>query len=224
MSRDFNKTNQGRSTQGKLVNIKTVLLLEDVRQYVHDNFDGACIVGAVHDEEGKVRHCHVVVRFVGVTRWAKLAQWLHERDGHEYAEPAQSWRRSVRYLLHLDNPEKALIPRDALVSENIDDSELSQLLGASKLPILESLIAAQSLPVHRRFEFLVCERGHHPSEVSAAIRCMLDIEKWERTRSALGLAESALPRGVVESDDSTPQELEEMGLFDDEGAPVDIYD
>lgn len=223
MARESGKTNQGRSTQGKLVNVKTVLPMPRVFEFVNSTFDAPCIVGAVHDEEGKVRHCHVVIRFVGVTRWEKLAAWLHENDGHEYAEPAQSWRRSVRYLLHLDNPEKARIPREALVAERIDDSELSQLLGASKLPILESLVAAQSLPLHRRFEFLVCERGHQPSEVSAALRCMMDLEKWERTRTAAGM-ESALPARMVESDEFTARELEEMGLFDEEGAPVDIYD
>lgn len=218
------KTNQGRGTQGKMVNIKTVLPPNEVRDYVSKHYDGATVVGAVHEEPGKVKHCHIVVRFVGVTRWAGLCDWLHEKDGHEYCEPAGSWRRSVRYLLHLDHPEKAKIDRDALFCENIDDSELSQLLGASKLPILESFVAAQSLPLHRRFEFLVCERGHLPSEVSVALRCMMDLEKWERTRTMQGMAGSALPETMVESDDSTVRELEEMGLFDEDGGPVDIYD
>lgn len=224
MSRsDWTKTNQGRTTQGRMVNLKTVLDPDRVLEFVRKHYAGAAVVGALHDEPCKVRHVHIVVRFVGVTRWSEFRGWLHENDGHEYAEPAQSWRRSVRYLLHLDNPEKAAIPREALFSENVDEMELSQLLGASKLPILESLVAAQALPLHRRFEFLVCERGHQPSEVSAALRCMMDLEKWERTRTAAGM-ETALPERVVDSDDWTPDELEEMGLFDADGESVDIYD
>lgn len=218
------KTNQGRGTQGKMVNIKTVLAPSDVLNYIAKHYDGSTVVGAIHKEPGKVVHAHIVVRFVGVTRWDGLCDWLHEKDGHEYCEPAGSWRRSVRYLLHLDNPEKAKIDRSALFSENIDDSELSQLLGASKLPILESLVAAQSLPLHRRFEFLVCERGHLPSEVSAALRCMMDLEKWERTRTMQGMVGSALPERMVEADDASALELEEMGLFDEDGEPVNVYD
>ena len=144
----------------------------------------ASIAYAVHNEEGKVEHAHYVVRFPATVRWTKVAQTLRDIDGHEYAEPAKSWRRSVRYLLHLDNPEKARIPRESLRSVNLDESELSMLLGAARLPILESLALAERLPLSERFSFLVVERGHQPSEVSAALRCMLDLERWSDCRTA----------------------------------------
>lgn len=175
-----------RNLQGRYANIKTVLSPETVVARILDPRDGwpnATVVWATHDEPGKAKHCHLVVRWPSVTRWTALAVWLHKQDGHEYTAPAGSWRRSVRYLLHLDNPEKALIPREALGSHNIDETELSQLLGSQRLPILESLILAESLPLHQRFAFLVCERGHAPSEVSAALRCMLDLERWHDTRT-----------------------------------------
>lgn len=157
--------------------------------------ENASIVWAVHDEPGKVPHVHYVARFTATKRWTQVAQALHDVDGHEYAKPAQSWRRSVRYLLHLDNPDKGRIPRDALQSVNVDEMELSQLLGAQKLPILQSLALAERLPLSQRFSFLVCERGHLPSEVSAALRCMMDLERWSDTRTArqIHAAESAMP-------------------------------
>lgn len=179
--------------QGRMANIKTVLPPESVVAFVASAWPDACVVWATHDEPGKVRHAHFVVRWPAVVRWDRLATWLHEHDGHEYAAPAQSWRRSVRYLLHLDNPEKARIPRESLGSCNIDESELAQLLTAQRLPILESLILADAKPLHERFAFLVVERGHAPSEVSAALRCMMDLERWEETRSHRQLMGSALP-------------------------------
>lgn len=155
----------------------------------------AAICWAEHDEPGKVKHAHFVVRFSSTTRWTKVAQVLHDIDGHEYAQPAQSWRRSVRYLLHLDNPDKGRIPRDSFRSVNMDETEVDQLLGAAKLPILQSLALAERLPLSERFSFLVLERGHQPSEVSAALRCMLDLERWSDTRTAREMhrTESALP-------------------------------
>lgn len=187
-----------RELQGRYANLKTILPPEQVVARILDPREGwpdASVVWATHDEPGKPKHAHLVVRFSGVTRWTSLASWLHGRDGHEYAQPAGSWRRSVRYLLHLDNPEKARIPHEALGSSGIDESELAQLLGSAKLPILESLILAEQLPLQKRFSFLVLERGHLPSEVSAALRCMMDLERWAETRTARAWhrEESALP-------------------------------
>ena len=179
--------------QGRMANLKTVLPAEQVAGFIASKWPDASIVWATHDEPGKVKHVHLVVRWPHVVRWDALAVWLHANDGHEYAAPAQSWRRSVRYLLHLDNPEKARIPRESLGSCNLDESELAQLLTAQRLPILESLILADAKPLHERFAFLVVERGHAPSEVSAALRCMMDLERWEETRSHRQLMGSALP-------------------------------
>lgn len=192
----------------------------------------ASIVYAEHREEGKVPHAHYVVRFPATVRWTNVAQTLRDIDGHEYAEAAKSWRRSVRYCLHLDNPEKARIPREALHAVNVDESELSMLLGAARLPILESLALAERLPLSERFSFLVIERGHQPSEVSAALRCMLDLERWSDCRTARmmrrdgsgsALDADAVLSGRMPSDDvSDPfPDDDETGasLLDDEANP-----
>lgn len=184
----------------------------------------ASIAWAVHDESGKVKHAHFVVRFPATTRWTSVAQVLHDVDGHEYAKPAQSWRRSVRYLLHLDNPDKGRIPRESFRCVNMDETEVDQLLGNAKLPILQSLALAESLPLSERFSFLVCERGHQPSEVSAALRCMMDLERWSDTRTARQMhkTESALPDAsrvfggdLDGGDEPFPNEDDSPSLLDD---------
>lgn len=188
----------------------------------------AAIAWAIHDEPGKVKHAHYVVRFRATTRWTSVAQTLHDIDGHEYASPAQSWRRSVRYLLHLDNPDKGCIPREAFRSINLPEEEVDQLLGSAKLPILQSLALAERLPLSERFAFLVCERGHQPSEVSAALRCMMDLERWSDTRTCRQIhrTESAMPdvdrvmRGgdLDGGDDPFPEE-DGSSLLDDDANP-----
>lgn len=215
--------------QSRMANIKcatSAVAPERVVQLILQTCPDAAIAYAIHDEPGHVQHAHYVARFPATIRWTALAQVLHDLDGHEYAAPAKSWRRSVRYLLHLDNPEKPRVPREALHVHNLDESELSLLLGAAKLPILESLSLAESLPLSERFAFLVCERGHMPSEVSAALRCIMDLERWSDTRTARQMhrAGTAMPTpdelraGSVATDyDSSPFPEDEDGpsLLDD---------
>lgn len=176
--------------QSTMVNVKTVIPLDTLVRHVAEIWPSCQIVGATHDEPGKVLHCHAVLRFEVPTRWASLRDWLNLHDSHNYSKPARSWRRSVRYLLHLDNSEKARIPRDSLRSYGIDEDELDLLLGSPKMKILDSLAEAQVLPLNQRFRYLVEQRGHLPSEVSAALRCLRDLEKWAETRQG---RESALP-------------------------------
>lgn len=201
--------------QGRMANLKSILIPDMVVGYITDKWPNATVVWARHGGHA-CQHFHYVVRWPSVVRWGCLAKWLHDHDGHEYAKAAGSWRRSVRYLLHLDNPEKEQIPRDALGSENIDEDELSQLLGSQALPILESLILASSRPLAERFAYLVMERGHRPSEISAALRCMMDLERWEMSRTQVGLR-SALPSDV-------PGSRGAEGDADGTGLVVDLDD
>lgn len=215
--------------QSTMINLKTVIPIEDVKAEVRRRWPSCIFVGATHEEPGKVRHCHCVVRFELPVRWGSfLDDWLSVRDPHNYCRPARSWRRSVRYLLHLDNPEKSRIPLSALVSDGIDEDELSEMLGSKKMKILDSLVIAQTKPLDERFRFLVEQRGHMPSEVSAALRCLLDLEKWSESRrgqpSALpgftdAYAES-VARDCDEEDGPTLDDIEQDGI----GPFGDIYD
>lgn len=219
--------------QSRMANLKvatSVLSPEAVVGAIVAICPEAAILYAVHNEPGHVEHAHYVARFPSTIRWTSLAQTLHDLDGHEYAAPAKSWRRSCRYLLHLDNPEKPRVSREALRVHNVDDTEVAQLMGAAKLPILESLVLAENLPLSERFSFLVCERGHQPSEVSAALRCMLDLERWTDTRTARQMhrAGSALPspddlrsQSFDADTDPFPEDEDDApALLDEDGNPI----
>lgn len=197
-----------RNLQSRMANLKFVSPSpESVLSFIRREWpgDSISVLWALHPQEDTTPpHCHMVVRFPATTRWTKLACWLHEQDGHEYAQPAQSWRRSCRYLRHLDNPEKCPIPVDAFHFDGIDPDEVATLMGSQRLPILESLILAERMPLSRRFAFLVVERGHAPSEVSSALRCMMDLERWSdsRTARAMHAEGSALPSPEFPSEPS----------------------
>lgn len=199
-------------TQSTICNVKSVLPVSVIQAEVLRRWPDAIFIAATHAKvvDTDVEHCHCLIRWASPVRWDKFDQWLHDHDPHYYARPARSWRRSVRYLLHLDNAEKARIPRSALVSANIDEDDLDELLGSAKMKILDSLVCAQSLPLDQRFQFLVEERGHLPSEVSAALRCLIDLEKWAETRHG---QYSSLPRCEKEAVDS----LDGFDSWDDDG-------
>jgi hypothetical protein len=173
--------------QSKYVNIKTVFDPSKVEEQISALWPDCSICWASHLENGKVPHSHFVVRSVSTTRWDKLREWLMRVDPHSYSAPARSWSKSVRYLLHLDNPEKERIPFESLRTVNIDDSELSTLLGSRKAPILADLASIGSRSPFAAFEYLVCERGHNPSEVSSAIRCLIDLERFRTFQKQVGL-------------------------------------
>lgn len=207
------------TSQSTMINVKTILDVEEVHRKVMSLWPSCIFVGATH-EDTDTKHCHCVVRFEVPTRWDRLESWLNTRDQCYYAKPARSWRRSVRYLLHLDNADKGRIPRAALVFDGIDEDELDQLLGSAKMKILDSLIVAQSMPLQDRFRYLVEVRGHLPSEVSAALRCLIDLEKWAESRHG---QVSALPefQAPVLSDEGLPEGIEDNPLLDDGGSFYD---
>lgn len=187
-------------TQSTICNVRTILPLAVVQAKVFELWKDAEFIGATHSKlvDGDVEHCHALIRWHGsVVSWAKFDDWLQKADEHAYARPGRSWRRGVRYLLHLDNAEKARVPRSALVFQGLDEDDVDEILGSPKMKILDSLVAAQRLPLQERFQFLVEERGHLPSEVSAALRCLIDLEKWAETRNGRC---SALPEVSSSSD------------------------
>lgn len=166
--------------QSRFVCVKSVLPSDLVRDFIMSKWPDCRLVYAHHAEPGKVPHTHYCISFDSVRDWSALRDWLQSpcRDPHSYSSPARSWVRSVRYLLHLDNPEKHRVDFSDLHSENYDADELSTLLGNRRAPILCDLASVRSLSPFRAYEELVVNRGHSPAEVSSAIRCLLDLERY----------------------------------------------
>lgn len=190
--------------QSRYVNIKcnmshTDLTPDQLCEWIRsaDRWPDAEIFWAVHHEPGKEEHFHMVVRFPTVTRWGRLLDHLNIRDPHNYCRAARSFNRSVRYLLHLDNAEKSPIPRENLkTSSNVDQSELSMVLGAPRVSVLHDIRNLPALETFRAFDYLCNERGHSPNEVCQVLRCLGSIDDWlkkVRKDSALAHAMASLP-------------------------------
>lgn len=136
----------------------------------------AAVCWANHPAEcGGHPHTHYVVRFPSQVYWGAIRSKLKELgDDHAYSDVGRSWTRSVRYLLHLDNPEKEPIPRENFKFSGLDVSEVEVLLGAPRASLLNDIRSAGA--PRSPFDFvhwLVNERGHTPGEVASMIRCVL---------------------------------------------------
>lgn len=180
-------------------------------------------------ESGGHPHTHYIVRFPEQVYWGSLRSWLQDpiRDPHSYSDVGRSWTRSVRYLLHLDNPEKEPISRDNLKYVGLDVSEIEVLLGAPRQSLLNDIQSVHAPRSTFRFvNWLVNERGHSPGEVASMIRCVLAASEYVARLSELEQiqvgstsesevdAVSAIPRGMPTGDDFGSD-----GNFDGFGIP-----
>lgn len=143
----------------------------------------AAICWANHPaESGGHPHTHYIVRFPDQAYWSAVRAWLQAppaRDPHSYCDVGRSWTRSVRYLLHLDNPEKDPIPRENFKFVGLDQSEVDVLLGAPRQSLLNDIRSAHCPKSPFGFvNWLVNERGHTPGEVASMIRCVLAASEY----------------------------------------------
>lgn len=203
--------------QSKLVSIRTVA---DPLVVVHEilaKCPEAVVCWARHVEEGKVPHAHLMVRFPSVRRWGWLRDWLNVRDAHNYSKPADSWRRGVRYLLHLDNPEKAVVPRSEFCSVGLDEDEQAQLLAGRSsniLPALREVITGGMSP-YDAFAFLVERKGFRPSECTSAINLLISLNRAKHVRDSLSVG-FCMPETNDERFDRLDDEAIDESLFNDD--------
>lgn len=178
----------------------------------------AAVCWADHPAEaGGHPHTHYIVRFPDQCYWGAVRSWCMQRDPHSYSDVGRSWTRSVRYLLHLDNPEKDPIPRENFRFVGLDQSEVDVILGAPRQSLLNDIRSAHCPKSPFGFvNWLVNERGHTPGEVASMIRCVLAASEYVARLAELehlkdsGLDDlgaeidacSAIPPGIQNSDDS----------------------
>lgn len=172
-----------KATQSKLVSIRSILPPMMIVSRVREETEEASIAWAVHDQDVSTVHCHVMIRFPSVRRWKWLRDFMNENDPRNRCVPADSWRRGVRYLLHLDNPEKPPVPRSALGTFNIDDDDLAQLMAGKTSLLLPALREALSMSPYDAFSFLVERRGFKPHECTSAINLLVALQKSKSYRS-----------------------------------------
>lgn len=202
------------STRSRYVAVKTSLeAVPDPRVLVDrilNAWPEASICWANHPAEpGGHPHTHYMIRFPCQTSWGRLRGWLqdpgHGMDPHSYCAVGRSWTRSVRYLLHLDNPDKDFIPRENFqFAGEIKKEEVDILLGAPRKPLLEDIRSSKCPKSPFGFvDWLVNERGHSPGEVASMLRCVLAASEYiarlselESMQKELAVDESVSAFGV----------------------------
>lgn len=222
------------TTRSKYVFLKTILDPDDRRdgaQCLLDvlaaNSTGWSIVWARHDHAetsaagSSPTHYHAVIRFASTESWSWLRSWLHDHDGHEYCAAGRGWQRCVRYLLHLDSPDKPVIPRSNLQYRGeITEDEISMLLGRPRASLLADIRLAPHKDTFGLVDWLVNERGHTPGEVAQMLRCIMEVNRYVGPISLLARTEdipksfavdvdrSISPPGeTCEGDDGLPNDL-----------------
>lgn len=79
-------------------------------------------------EDETPEHFHLVASFVNPVRLSDALERLYRLDPHNYVKPCRNFRASVRYLAHLDNPEKVqLDPADIALAGDWEGVNLPNL-------------------------------------------------------------------------------------------------
>lgn len=99
------------SVQYRTLNVKTIS--EDAVNALLKSCSekpNARIAWVKHPEEGDTpAHFHFVASFTNPVRLSEALTAVYKADPHNYVKPCRNFRASVRYLAHLDNPEKCKI-------------------------------------------------------------------------------------------------------------------
>lgn len=116
--------------QYRSINIKTTSLEGiDMIQKACNEKPNARIAWVEHPAEGDTPvHYHLAASFPSPVRLREALEQLCIVDPHCYIKPCRNFRSSVRYLAHLDNPEKAqLDPGDIRLLGDWDGVNLPNL-------------------------------------------------------------------------------------------------
>lgn len=145
--------------------------------------NGAQCAFARHPPEPpKGVHVHAVARFKAPKRYDSIFAKLRELDSHFYLDKGTNFRKCVRYCVHLDNPEKAPIPRDQLQTfGDWQEGELENIL-AEHLDyslLFKTLKAAQEQgqSPEETCCFIV-RMGYTMSQISQCVRAAKDVREY----------------------------------------------
>lgn len=152
--------------------------------------DACRIAWAEHPAEGnKPAHFHVVARFDKTTDCNALRELVNGIDKHSHADKINRWGNMVRYLRHLDQPEKVPIPPENCHYEGFPEKELDQATcdngGCLNLVSMIAELPHGSSPVEA---LRVCvQAGFRPSEVSGVSRALFDLGRLLTDGAQVGI-------------------------------------
>lgn len=186
-------------------------------------------VWAKHEHDPNNVHYHGVIRFASTVSWQWLRNKLQEpqNDPHAYSAVGRGWQRCVRYLLHLDSPDKPPIPRANLsYSGDITEDEIAMLLGRPRASLLSDIRNAPHKDTFALVDWLVNEKGHTPGEVAQMLRCITAVNQFLGPLSLLarpGDIPSAFGPASLGPDSGLPEtDLVDDDPFADPDLPDDL--
>lgn len=158
-------------------------------------------------------HFHFVASFTNGVRLSEALEALYKLDPHNYVKPCRNFRASVRYLAHLDNPEKCRIdPAEIMLAGDWEGvnlqtlferrgatADLAQVLSALR-EYLDTLGGRRFVPV--KFALWLDSHGYSSKKAFCMVRQMG--LAWEDLADALdddsrasAPGEQAPPSGTV---------------------------
>lgn len=215
--------------RSKYVFLKTVL---DPKDGLVPELTRRCVgwslVWALHEHD-VTPHYHAALRFASSESWSWLRDWYQgepARDAHSYVAAGRGWQRCVRYLLHLDSPDKPVIPRRNLsYAGEITDDEVSMLLGRPRASLLADIRNAPHKDTFALVDWLVNEKGHTPGEVAQMLRCITAVNQFLGPLSLLNVPD-AFPQALSQAASCVGPDVSPLGDAPDDdhedGLPEDL--
>lgn len=183
-----------------------------------ESVTGARWAYALHEPTPpKVSHWHLVCLFEDRVYWKAVYDFAMDHDTCSSTATCKKPRKAVRYLLHLDNPEKHPVPFESLVSGGCwGPDELSDWLETSSAAtsLVTTLLGLwrDGLTPLEAFSRLV-SFGFEPFQISSSLQAYTRIcEFWTKyAPNSRGMG--AAPRPHLEQTFSTPQQKGEETQF-----------
>lgn len=149
---------------------------------------------AEHPAEGdKPVHYHVCARWNSTVDVLSLRKLVNVLDKHSHVEKVGRWKNMVRYLRHLDNPEKVAIPPESAHYEGFPEDELQAVTSAASDQLaLVTMIAEMPHGTNPVEALRIALRaGFRPSEVSGVTRALYDLRQLLLDGKAVGFERKA---------------------------------
>lgn len=174
------------SVQYRTINIKTTSKegMEEVMKACLEK-PNARLAWMEHPAEGETPvHYHLCGSFTGPVRLADALAHLVQVDPHCYIKPCRNFRASVRYLAHLDNPEKVQLSPEGITLagdwEGVNLARLFERRAASAslqqlVEYLQEYVATLPSPGHFdrvRFALWLDQQGYSSAKAFGMLRTM----------------------------------------------------
>lgn len=176
------RDNPTRHLKGRGAWVKTVstAALKMLVRYAENSGGRWCY--ATHPSEGSTpEHYHLLIKWDTPREWTAHARELERLDPHAHEEVPRSARACIRYMLHLDNPDKIAVDRSALEPGNWDRGQIETFLSDTN-PMLQLVEYVQEhLRTSTIFEIArdLLDLGYKPGQITNAQRMLYSISQLQ---------------------------------------------